>query len=204
MRRRANLPLSAIMTRRLWLLVVRAVFLTVTSFAIAFGFLSGTIVSGPHYNPQAFAVGTAALFGAACGALGILASRIRQMKRELRTLETRLDEAADRNWEAREAQERAKSFFEAQGDVIVRRDGKGAITYANDAFCALAGVLRERLWAAHSRFRWRYKGRRRYLSTARACTIRKSRRRQARVGSRGARRSCAPTATVKCKASAAM
>jgi PAS domain S-box-containing protein len=145
MRRRANLPLSAIMTRRLWLLVVRAVFLTVTSFAIAFGFLSGTIVSGPHYNPQAFAVGTAALFGAACGALGILASRIRQMKRELRTLETRLDEAADRNWEAREAQERAKSFFEAQGDVIVRRDGKGAITYANDAFCALAGVLRERL-----------------------------------------------------------
>ena len=124
MRRRANLPLSAIMTRRLWLLVVRAVFLTVTSFAIAFGFLSGTIASGPHYNPQAFAVGTAALFGAACGALGILASRIRQMKRELRRLETRLDEAADRNWEAREAQERAKSFFEAQGDVIVRRDGK--------------------------------------------------------------------------------
>ena len=124
MRRRANLPLSAIMTRRLWLLVVRAVFLTVTSFAIAFGFLSGPIASGPHYDPQAFAMGTAALFGAACGALGILASRIRQMKRELRRLETRLDEAADRNWEAREAQERAKSFFEAQGDVIVRRDGK--------------------------------------------------------------------------------
>ncbi|MGB8630050.1 MAG: response regulator [Xanthobacteraceae bacterium] len=145
MRRRANLPLSAIMTRRLWLLVVRAAFLTVTSFAIAFGFLSGTMASGPHYDPQAFAVGTAALFGAACGALGILVSRIRQMKRDLRTLETRLDEAEDRNWEAREAQERAKSFFEAQGDVIVRRDGKGAITYANDAFCALAGVGRESL-----------------------------------------------------------
>ena len=124
MRRRANLPLSAIMTRRLWLLIIRGAFLTRMSFAIAFGFLSGTIASGPHYNPQAFAVGTAALFGAACGALGILASRIRQMKRELRRLETRLDEAADRNWEAREAQERAKSFFEAQGDVIVRRDGK--------------------------------------------------------------------------------
>jgi hypothetical protein len=78
MRRRANLPLSAIMTRRLWLLVIRAAFLTVASFAIAFGFLSGTLASGPHYDPQAFAVGTAALFGAACGALGILVSRIRQ------------------------------------------------------------------------------------------------------------------------------
>jgi CheY-like chemotaxis protein len=89
--------------------------------AIAFGFLSGTMASGPHYDPHAFAVGTAALFGAACGALGILVSRIRQMKRELRTLETQLDEAQDRNWEAREAQERAKNFFEAQGDVIIRR-----------------------------------------------------------------------------------
>ena len=66
-------------------------------------------------------------------------SRIRQMKAELRGLEARLDEAADRNWEIREAQERAESLFEAQGDVIVRRDGDGAITYANDAFCALAG-----------------------------------------------------------------
>ena len=145
MQRRANLPLSAIATRRFYWLVVRAIVLTVTSFAIAFGFLSGTMADSAHYDPQAFAVGTAALFGAACGALGILVSRIRQMKRELHWLETRLDEAEDRNWETREAQERAKSFFEAQGDVIVRRDGKGAITYANDAFCALAGIPREDL-----------------------------------------------------------
>ena len=94
-----------------------------------------------------FAIGVAALFGAACGAMGILLSRIRQMKTELRNLEARLDEAADRNWEIREAQERTSSFFEAQGDVIVRRDGNGAITYANDAFCALAGRPREDLLA---------------------------------------------------------
>jgi hypothetical protein len=114
MRRRANLPLSAIMTRRLWLLIIRGAFLTMMSFAIAFGFLSGTVASGPHYDPHAFAVGTAALFSAACSALGILVSRIRQMKRELRTLETRLDEAEDRNWEAREAQERANFFRSAR------------------------------------------------------------------------------------------
>ena len=145
MQRRAKLPLPAIMTRRLWSLAVRATVLTVMSFAIAFGFLSGTMANSAHYDPHTFAVGTAALFGAACGTLGILVSRIRRMKRELHRLETRLDEAEDRNWEAREAQERAKNFFEAQGDVIVRRNGKGTVTYANDAFCALAGVPRESL-----------------------------------------------------------
>ena len=92
-----------------------------------------------------FAIGVSALFGAACGAIGIMISRIRRMKAELRDLEARLDEAADRNWEIKEAEERAKSFFEAQDDVIVRRDGDGAITYVNDAFCALAGRPRGEL-----------------------------------------------------------
>src|SRR5208282_4188803 len=137
MRPRVILRKPAILTRRLLSLIVRAIVITTMSFAVAFGFLSGT--TGAHYDPHMFAIGVAALFGASCGAMGILISRIRQMKTELRNLEARLDEAADRNWEIREAQERTSSFFEAQGDVIVRRDGNGAITYANDAFCALAG-----------------------------------------------------------------
>ncbi len=99
-------------------------------------FLAGRAPATPG---RLFAIGVAALFGAACGAIGICISRIRQMKAELRQLEARLELAADRNWEISEAQERAKSFFEAQGDVIVRRDAGGAITYVNDAFCALAG-----------------------------------------------------------------
>src|SRR5271155_1252520 len=144
---RANLRKPAILGRRLYSLVVRAVVITTMSFAVAFGFLSGATSPSAHYDPYMFAIGIASLFGAACGAIGILISRIRQMKRELRDLEAGLDEAADRNWEIREAQERTKSFFEAQDDVIVRRDGNGAITYANDAFCALAGRSREELLA---------------------------------------------------------
>ena len=145
MRARANIGKPAILSRRLLSLVVRALAITSMSFAVAFGFLSGATAPGAHYDPNSFAIGVAALFGAACGGMGILLSRIRQMKAELRGLEARLDEAEDRHWEIKEAQERAKSFFEAQGDVIVRRDGKGAITYANDAFCALAGRPREAL-----------------------------------------------------------
>jgi PAS domain S-box-containing protein len=145
MRPRATTRKPAIVTRRILSLLVRAAAITSMSFAVAFGFLSGATAPGSHYDPYSFAIGVAALFGASCGAMGILISRIRQMKAELRGLETRLDEAEDRNWESREAQERAKSFFEAQGDVIVRRDGNGAITYANDTFCALAGRSREDL-----------------------------------------------------------
>ena len=147
MRFSATFRKPAILTRRLFSLVVRATVITTMSFGVAFGFLSGARAPGAHYDPNQFAIGVAALFGASCGAIGILLSRIRQMKLELRQLEARLDEAADRNWEIREAQERAKSFFEAQGDLIVRRDSGGAITYANDAFCTLAGRVRTDLLA---------------------------------------------------------
>ena len=49
---------------------------------------------------------------------------------------------SDDNWELRELGERARSLLEAQGDLIVRRDSSGRVTYANDAFCALAGLSR--------------------------------------------------------------
>jgi PAS domain S-box-containing protein len=144
---RVTLLKPAIITRRLLSLIVRAVVITTMSFMVAFGFLSGTMSQAGHYDPNAFAIGVSALFGAACGTIGLLISRIRQMKAELRRLESRLEEASDRNWEISEAQERARSFFEAQGDVIVRRDGQGAITYVNDAFCMLAGRARADLLA---------------------------------------------------------
>jgi PAS domain S-box-containing protein len=147
MRRRAAMSKPAIVTRRVLSLTVRAAAITSMSFGITFGFLSGTTGPGTHYDPYSFAVGVSALFGAACGAIALLFSRVQQMKRELRYLETRLDEAADRHWEIKEAEERAKSFFEAQDDVIVRRDGEGAITYVNDAYCALAGRDRVALLA---------------------------------------------------------
>jgi signal transduction histidine kinase/DNA-binding response OmpR family regulator len=148
MRPRAHLRKPAIVTRRLSSFVVRAAIVTFMSFAVAFGFLAGATSPAAHYDPYMFAIGVASLFGAACGAMGILIARIRRMKAELRELETRLDEAADRNWEIREAQERTASSLEAQDDVIVRRDADGAINYVNDAYCALAGRSREDLVAS--------------------------------------------------------
>jgi len=86
--------------------------------------------------------GAATLAGAllvtACGALALLARRHQKMVRRLARLEERVEELGDRNWELREAAERNHTFLEALGDVIVRRDADGNITYASDAYAALA------------------------------------------------------------------
>ena len=84
MRHRAHLRKPAIATRRLSSFIVRAVIVTFMSFAVAFGFLAGATSPAAHYDPYMFAIGVASLFGAACGAMGILIARIRRMKAELR------------------------------------------------------------------------------------------------------------------------
>src|SRR5262249_6999946 len=96
-------------------------------------------------DPQLLAIVLAALAGGAFGLAGLLVARNRGLERELRALRGRAEELADRNWELKESQERARGFLEAQGDLIVRRDGHGRITYANDAFCAPAGRARDAL-----------------------------------------------------------
>ena len=59
-----------LVSRRALLFVVRAIAILSMSFAAAFGFLAAMTSPGPHYDPHSFAIGAAALFGAACGAIG--------------------------------------------------------------------------------------------------------------------------------------
>ena len=94
------------------------------------------------------AIGLAALAGGAIGLAVLLLTRNRALHCKLHALSERAEALADRNWELKEAEERARSFLAAQGDVIVRRDSQGRITYANDAFCALAGCSRDTLVGA--------------------------------------------------------
>src|SRR5262245_56647610 len=99
-------------------------------------------------DPPSLAIVLAALAAAALGLAGLPVARNRTLHRELQALRAHAETLADRNWELRESQERARGFLEAQGDLIVRRDADGRITYANDVFCALAGRPREALIGA--------------------------------------------------------
>jgi PAS domain S-box-containing protein len=75
-------------------------------------------------------------------------SRNSRLAMELRCAKMRCEELADRTWELKEAEARATSLLESQGDLIIRRDSQGRITYANDAYCALAGIPRQALLGA--------------------------------------------------------
>jgi PAS domain S-box-containing protein len=88
-------------------------------------------------------MGTGGLLALACGVIALVLVNNRLLRSRCRTMEERVEELADLNWELKEAEERARSFLEAQGDVIVRRDGASRITYANDAFCELTGAQRD-------------------------------------------------------------
>ncbi|MCC6887140.1 MAG: response regulator [Hyphomicrobiales bacterium] len=125
--------------------LVRGIAIGAMSAAGAFSFIAAMRSPMAAYDPQHFSIGIAALFGAACGAVALLLTRARRLRQQLRELQQKAEELADRNWELKESEERAKSFLAAQGDLIVRRDVEGRITYANDAFCMLAGRRRGEL-----------------------------------------------------------
>lgn len=110
----------------------------ILAFSITFRALSGD-TPDTGFDAALAATVAGALIVAACGALALMVRRYRGLRHEVQALEHRLEELADRNWELKEAAERGRSFLEALGDVIVRRDGTGRITYANEAFCRLAG-----------------------------------------------------------------
>jgi PAS domain S-box-containing protein len=111
------------------------------------------------YDPYLFAIGVSGLFSTACGVMLMLLSRNRRLAMELKRARTRCEELADGTWELKEAEARATSLLEAQGDLIVRRDNAGHITYANDAYCALAGQPREELIGGTSTLRSLEQGR---------------------------------------------
>ena len=125
--------------RHPWLsFAIRSFTMFSAAFGGAYGFIAGSRSEGSGYEPHAFAIGASFLFAAACVALATLSMRLRFVHRRLAKLALHNEALADRNWELQEAEQRARSLFEAQGDLIVLRDADGRISFVNDAYCELA------------------------------------------------------------------
>jgi PAS domain S-box-containing protein len=132
--------------RHPWLtFTVRSFMIFSAAFGGAYGFISGSRSEGSGYDPHAFAIGASFLFALACVALATLSFRLRWVRQNMRKIALHNEALADRNWELKEAEQRARSLFESQGDLIVLRDGDGRITFVNDAYCELAELPREKL-----------------------------------------------------------
>lgn len=121
---------------------IRSFMIFSATFGGAYGFVSGSRSETSGYDPNAFAIGVSFLFALACLGLATLSMRLRFVNKRMRALAAHNETLIDRNWELKEAEERARSLFEQQGDLIVLRDTNGCITFANDAYCALAGQAR--------------------------------------------------------------
>jgi PAS domain S-box-containing protein len=124
---------------------IRSFMIFSAAFGGAYGFISGSRSDNSGYDPNAFAIGASFLFALACVALATLSMRLRWMRKKMRKIALHNEALADRNWELKEAEERARSLFESQGDLIVLRDARGHITFVNDAYCELAQLSRSAL-----------------------------------------------------------
>ncbi len=118
-----------------------------TIFSATFGGVYGFIIGSRSdaYDPEMFAIGLSGLFALACVALAALSFRIRMLRKAMQAVVVRNETLIDRNWELKEAEERARSLFESQSDLIVLRDTAQRITFANEAFCVLAKKSRDDL-----------------------------------------------------------
>lgn len=124
---------------------IRSFMIFSATFGGAYGFVTGSRADNSGYDPNTFAIGASFLFALACLGLATLSMRLRFVAKRMRKLAAHNEALIDRNWELKEAEERARSLFESQGDLIVLRDHQGRITFANDAYCAMAGQARSAL-----------------------------------------------------------
>ena len=143
---RIKLRIRRFTRRHSWIMAaIRSFMIFSAAFGGAYGFIAGSRSEQSGYNPNAFAIGASFLFAIACVGLAALSMRLRFMRRKLRKIAMHNEALADRNWELKEAEERARSLFESQGDLIVLRDADGRITFVNDAYCELARQPRSAL-----------------------------------------------------------
>ena len=143
---RIRMHLRRFARRHPWLIfAVRSAMIFSACFGGAYGFIAASTSPSSGYNPHNFAIGASFLFAMACLWIVTLGIRLRLGRKKLRKIAMHNEAMADRNWELQEAEARARSLFESQGDLIVLRDAQGRITFANDAYCELAGMPREKL-----------------------------------------------------------
>ena len=172
---RIKLRIRRFARRYPWLVfAIRSFMIFSATFGGAYGFISGSRSENSGYDPNAFAIGASFMFAVACVALATLSMRLRWMHKKVRKISLHNEALADRNWELQEAEQRARSLFESQGDLIVLRDAEGRITFVNDAYCELAGQPRRALIGGRFHFTVIEQGYTALESMAREFTTRRS------------------------------
>ncbi len=94
----------------------------------------------PVLLPLVVLAGAAAMWGAARVDHLKLRAELGRLAEENLRLVASLETLADTAWELRESEERYRSLIDAQGDLVVRRDAAGNVTFVNPAFASAFAV----------------------------------------------------------------
>jgi PAS domain S-box-containing protein len=116
-------------------------FAAVAGFAILVAFALADLypVLAPTIAALTLAATALALWGAARVDASSAAAERTRLAAENERLSRELETIADAAWELRESEERYRSLIDAQGDLVVRRDASGTVTFVNPAFAKAFG-----------------------------------------------------------------
>lgn len=96
----------------------------------------------PFEQTPVFLLGLAAVLFLGLEAWRRASARAKRHLSRIADLEARIETLRDEKWELAEREERYRDLVRAQGDLILRKDLEGRLTYVNDVFCDTFGRTR--------------------------------------------------------------
>lgn len=96
----------------------------------------------PFEQTPVYLLGLAAVLLLGLEAWRRAAARAKRHMARIADLEARIETLRDEKWEIAEREARYRDLVRAQGDLILRKDLQGRLTYVNDVFCDTFGHTR--------------------------------------------------------------
>ncbi len=105
------------------------------------GFLTGIRLQSSNYDPYAYGTGVGALFAAACAFIAFMLMRQRAHADKVRSLEARIEELSDDNWELREVEVSTLEKARDQAETANHAKSRFLATVSHEIRTPLNGIL---------------------------------------------------------------
>ena len=105
------------------------------------GFLTGIRLQSSNYDPYAYGTGVGALFAAACAFIAFMLMRQRAHADKVRSLEARIEELSDDNWELREVEVSTLEKARDQAETANHAKSHFLATVSHEIRTPLNGIL---------------------------------------------------------------